>query len=391
MGWSGGNYTKGNAATGGWVGDASLGIGIEAGRHDTQDNDFATGINQCLNKDGSNAATGNLNFGGFLPTNLGAGTAAVPALCMNNDTNTGFFSPAADQIGVATNGTEKIRIDASGKLGVGTTAPSSEITISKGAGASAALSLQSNGNTSTNEFTLIQATDGTTTYLYNRANGPLILGTNNAERLRVAADGKIGISQNAPTSALHVGGGSAQTVVYIQGSTSGSGGGAALSMPQGILGNISAIDGGAYNAGLKLRSYSGGLTLTADSGGFAMTGLAGSTGGSAMKWNTSTGQWFYDTSAARYKENIRDSELGLETVKALRPRQYNYIYEGTPEDVGFIAEEVDLILPFLVAKNANNECESITYDRLTSVLVKAVQELNAKVEALEARIAALEP
>lgn len=64
MVWSGGNYTKGNNSTGGWVGDASLGIGIEAGRHDTQDNDFATGINQCLNKDGSNSATGNLNLGG---------------------------------------------------------------------------------------------------------------------------------------------------------------------------------------------------------------------------------------------------------------------------------------------------------------------------------------
>ena len=75
MVWSGGNYTKGNNATGGWTGDASLGIGIEAGRHDTQDDDFATGINQCLNKDGSNAATGNLNLGGFKYTNAAAATA----------------------------------------------------------------------------------------------------------------------------------------------------------------------------------------------------------------------------------------------------------------------------------------------------------------------------
>ena len=75
MAWAGGTYTKGNNSTGGWVGDASLGIGIEAGRHDTQDNDFATGINQCLNKDGSNAATGNLNLGGFKYTNAAAATA----------------------------------------------------------------------------------------------------------------------------------------------------------------------------------------------------------------------------------------------------------------------------------------------------------------------------
>lgn len=75
MPWAAGTYSKGNNGTGGWTGDASLGIGIEAGRHDTQDNDFATGINQCLNKDGSNAATGNLNLGGFRYTNVGAATA----------------------------------------------------------------------------------------------------------------------------------------------------------------------------------------------------------------------------------------------------------------------------------------------------------------------------
>jgi len=75
MAWAAGSYTKGNSGTGGWTGDASLGIGIEAGRHDTQDNDFATGINQCLNKDGSNAATGNLNLGGFKYTNAAASTA----------------------------------------------------------------------------------------------------------------------------------------------------------------------------------------------------------------------------------------------------------------------------------------------------------------------------
>ncbi len=73
--WSGGTYTKGNNATGGWTGDASLGIGIEAGRHDTQDNDFATGINTCLTKDGQNAATADLPMGGFKHTNVAVATA----------------------------------------------------------------------------------------------------------------------------------------------------------------------------------------------------------------------------------------------------------------------------------------------------------------------------
>jgi hypothetical protein len=76
MGWSGGTYTKGNAGSGGWVGDASLGIAIEASRHDTQDNDFATGINNCLTKDGQNTPTANLGMGGYKHTGVGNATAA---------------------------------------------------------------------------------------------------------------------------------------------------------------------------------------------------------------------------------------------------------------------------------------------------------------------------
>ena len=75
MPWSGGTYTKGNAGTGGWAGDAGLGIGIEAGRHDTQDNDFANGINNALAKDGQNTPTGNLPMGGYKHTNCNAATA----------------------------------------------------------------------------------------------------------------------------------------------------------------------------------------------------------------------------------------------------------------------------------------------------------------------------
>ena len=75
MAWSGGTYSKGNNSTGGWVGDNSVGIGIEAGRHDSQDSDFATGINTCIAKDGQNAATANLPMATFKHTNIGNATA----------------------------------------------------------------------------------------------------------------------------------------------------------------------------------------------------------------------------------------------------------------------------------------------------------------------------
>jgi hypothetical protein len=120
MTWSGGVYRKGNFASNGWTGDAANSIGIEAGRHDVQDDDFANGINQCLTKDGSNSATADINFGGYKPSNIAAGTAAAPAICAGNDVNTGMYSSAADEIAFATNGVVRANIDSSGNVGVGT-------------------------------------------------------------------------------------------------------------------------------------------------------------------------------------------------------------------------------------------------------------------------------
>jgi microcystin-dependent protein len=81
MPWSAGVYTRWNAANVPpyWVGDASVGVKIEATRHDTQDQDFQDGINACLNKDGSNPATGNLNLGSNKITNLANGTVSADA------------------------------------------------------------------------------------------------------------------------------------------------------------------------------------------------------------------------------------------------------------------------------------------------------------------------
>ena len=51
-----------------------------------------------------------------------SGTAALPSISFVSDPNTGVFSPGADQLAVATNGSERARIDSSGKLLVGTNA-----------------------------------------------------------------------------------------------------------------------------------------------------------------------------------------------------------------------------------------------------------------------------
>lgn len=58
-------------------------------------------------------------LGSDLTIDLALGSAATPSLTF--DSNTGIFSPGADQVGIATNGAEAARVDSSGRLLVGTT------------------------------------------------------------------------------------------------------------------------------------------------------------------------------------------------------------------------------------------------------------------------------
>jgi hypothetical protein len=46
------------------------------------------------------------------------GTAAAPGIAFETDPNTGIYSPGADQLAVATNGTGRLFVDASGNVGV---------------------------------------------------------------------------------------------------------------------------------------------------------------------------------------------------------------------------------------------------------------------------------
>jgi hypothetical protein len=115
MPWIGNLFKKWNYP-GGWTADATSSIGIEAGRHDTQDSDFADGINACLKKDATNAGfTTNLDFNGYRPTNLAAGSEAAPAICLNNDSDTGVWAPAANVLAISTGGAERIRFNAAGE------------------------------------------------------------------------------------------------------------------------------------------------------------------------------------------------------------------------------------------------------------------------------------
>ena len=97
-------------------------------------------------------------------------------------------------------------------------------------------------------------------------------------------------------------------------------------------------------------------------------------------------------SDARLKENVRDAADGLNVVNALRPVRYDWKpgYGNDRKDqLGFIAQEVEVVFPDAVSEWAAKEGEeaykTVGPAALIPVLVKAIQELSAKVAALEAK------
>jgi len=60
----------------------------------------------------------------------GSGTAALPSFEFVNDPDTGMFSPSANTFGISTSGVERLRIDSVGRVGIGTSSPSSTLQVS---------------------------------------------------------------------------------------------------------------------------------------------------------------------------------------------------------------------------------------------------------------------
>ena len=124
-------------------------------------------------------------------------------------------------------------------------------------------------------------------------------------------------------------------------------------------------------------------------------------GNADLRYTTSDGKVTYDTSSRLVKDEIEEIPYGLNTVMALSPKRYIRTDSDNKLEVGFIADEVVEVVPelvgmmekrFLTMNQEDTEmvAGSVEYNKMTAVLVKAIQEQQATIEALTARIAALE-
>jgi adhesin HecA-like repeat protein len=106
---------------------------------------------------------------------------------------------------------------------------------------------------------------------------------------------------------------------------------------------------------------------------------------------------FLQTSDARLKKRVRPVGGVLDKLAGIRgvsfePRRRRGVVAEAPEgaDIGVIAQEVETVFPELVSTVGEREYKAVNYGGLTAVLIEAVKELRAELDALRERVAALE-
>lgn len=89
-------------------------------------------------------------------------------------------------------------------------------------------------------------------------------------------------------------------------------------------------------------------------------------------------------SSGQLKTNIRKLTKGLDLIMGINPVKYNRLNDGIKNEFGFIAEEIETILPNVV--QSNNQFKGIAYTQIIPVLVSALQEQQLKINELETKI-----
>ena len=351
-------------------------------------------------------STGNIYQGSFVNLNAGNNTTKNSSIALILADTTGTpkrvagFTAYPDNANVLTGGlafnvrksdsdiSEAMRIDSSGNVGIGTSSPNNQ-------GSANNTVLQLNGKTtgalgfirtanSDNSVITDFFTDGTTAagFVSVATNHPLIMRTNNTERMRIDSSGNVKVNN---------------VISVASGDPSwGASGNFGESSTSGIA--VNAWAGSAFFTGNIIYSY------TNSSG----------TGFNFYKCNSAAGLVFYirgdgnvynlnnsygAVSDVKLKENIVDATPKLEDLCKVKVRQYNLKSEPNQKQIGVVAQELEEVFAGLVEETADKDAKgndlgtttkSVKYSVFVPMLIKAIQEQQALIESLTTRLTALE-
>jgi len=341
-----------------------------------------------------------------------------------------------------TNNTERMRLTSTG-LGIGTSSPDDKLHVADSTSAELKLQTDNANNGSAIKFNR-SGTDysyiGTKGYftgtsdnnLYLRANSGLgiqFYTNGNNERMRIASDGKVGINTSSPAQTLSIIG-NAQIentsasgnawyyaknadrtwLMGIRGSSSdalsfydltadaermqinssgdvkiGEGTGATFTVRvtpgAGVWGIDAGVEAGSFS---RIRISSSGTGTQTKMAFLNTNGEVGSitTSGTSTAFNTS--------SDYRLKENLNYDFDATTRLKQLRPARFNFIADADTTVDGFLAHEVQSVVPEAITgtkdaidEDGNPVYQGIDQSKLVPLLVKTIQELEARITALE--------
>ena len=357
----------------------------------------------------------NLSWGGA----YGAGISTLTA-----DGTNGFqFYPAGSTSG------ETMRINASGNVGIGTSSPQARLDV-RTTGAAANLIVSSDISTSAlasrislgnstgaNRFTMgVLGTAGELAYIGPEGNFPFTFQTNGTERMRITSGGNLLVGQTTASNANFllncVGGGLLTTRVNI-GDNGGIVDGSTLYLASD---SVNSATWSPSNANYRFGANRGGCVVAINPGGYTYEGGSGTgtrtfavnSNGNVQNSNNSYGS----LSDAKLKENVVDASPKLDDLMKVQIRNFNLIAdEAKTKQIGVVAQELEQVFPGMIEEHIDYTYEDyvneygcndkkavptgtvtkeVKYSVFVPMLIKALQEQQAIITAMEARLTALE-
>jgi len=184
------------------------------------------------------------------------------------------------------------------------------------------------------------ATDRLTLFTNYAGDAEITFDTVSTERMRIANTGDVLINTTSTASAY--------AWLHVRGASKG------IAIQSSVDNNYRAI----YSTSNILYFWNG-----SNEGGLNASGV-----------------WF-NASDVTIKKDIEDIKYGLNEVLQLKPRSYKMI-EDNSDQIGFIAQEIEEILPELVSTSERG-MKGLSYGQITAVLAKAIKELKAEIDELK--------
>jgi len=300
-----------------------------------------------------------------------------------------------------TNGANRMFIDSSGNVGIGTSSPDCKLEVDAGttasvfapamiitsstggAGGATPIDLRHSTNSSSGFRIQIAGSAGSNNAILNLIeNSAMIFATNNAERMRITSAGQVAIG------------------------TTGSASGSRFVIDNPNPNGTSEVGWGIDTNGGGYWAYTNGNTYWNNTGvGDAYINIRykGNTVGSIKTGTTNVA--YNTTSDYRLKNNISNVLNAIDRVKQLKPIRFSFIVEPDKIVDGFLAHEVQEVVPEAITgtkdatetyidEQGNEQTkplyQAIDQSKLVPLLTAGLQEAIAKIETLEARITALE-